>query len=80
MRDFLDDFVMVYLDDVLIFSKILKEYVEHVTKVLEKLEEKELLVKLSKYEFHKLKITFLGFVISENQIIMDPKKVKAIKD
>ena len=71
---------MAYLDDVLIFLKTLKEHVKYVTKVLEKLEEKELLVKLSKYEFYKLKITFLGFVISENQIVMDPKKVKVIKD
>ena len=52
LRDFLNDFIMAYLDDVLIFSKTYEEHVGYVRQVLKKLKEKDLLVKLSKYKFH----------------------------
>ena len=57
---------MVYLDDILIFLKTLKEYKVYIIKVLEKLEEKDLLVKLIKYEFYKETITFLRYKITYN--------------
>ncbi|GAM91710.1 hypothetical protein ANO11243_097630 [Dothideomycetidae sp. 11243] len=52
LREYLDDFVSAYLDDILIFSKTYDEHVGHVRKVLERLKEKALLVKLSKCEFY----------------------------
>ena len=64
LREYLDDFVVAYLDDVLIFSKTYKEHVQHVRKVLQRLREKDLPVKLSKCEFHKDSVAFLGHTIS----------------
>ncbi len=52
IREYLDDFATAYLDDILIFSKTYEEHVEHIRRVLKRLQEKDLLVKLSKCEFH----------------------------
>src|SRR5258705_2234990 len=80
LREFLDHFVVAYLDDILIFSQTYEEHVEHVKKVLRKLEEKELYVKLKKCEFHKHEIRFLGYMISDEGIGPDPEKIQAIRD
>jgi hypothetical protein len=56
---------LAYLDDVLIFSKTLEDHIKHVRRVLEKLKEKEAPVKLSKREFYKHRIAFLGYIVSE---------------
>jgi hypothetical protein len=53
LRHFLDDFVIVYLDDILIFSKSHEEHIEHVKKVLDVLRKEQLFLKLSKCEFGK---------------------------
>lgn len=74
----LDDFVVVYLDDILIFSKTKEEHEIHVRKVLELLRENKLYGKLSKCEFFKNEMSFLGHVVSSKGISMDPSKVKAI--
>ena len=78
LREYLDDFALAYLDDVLIFSKTREEHVQHVRKVLTKLREKDLPIKLSKCEFHKYSIGFLGYTVSENGLGPDPNKVIAI--
>jgi hypothetical protein len=80
LKDFLDDFAVAYLDDILIFSKTYKEHVEHVKKVLQRLREKQLPIKLSKCEFHKDRIAFLGYIVSTEGLAPDPKKVEAVKD
>ena len=51
-KEFIDKFVIIYLDNILIFSKTKEEYIEHITKVLEKLEEYDLQAKLKKYFFY----------------------------
>lgn len=53
---------------------------EHVKKVLEKLREKDLPLKLSKCEFHKHSIGFLGYTVSENRLAPDPRKIQAIEE
>jgi hypothetical protein len=80
LKEFLDDFALAYLDDVMIFSKTLEEHIKHVRRVLEKLREKDLPVKLSKCEFHKHRIAFLGYIVSENGLAPDPEKIKAIEE
>lgn len=75
-----DMFVIVYLDDILIFSSTLEEHKKHVHKVLQTLQDNNLLVEPTKCEFHKSEVTFLGYVLSHNQIRMDPKKVASIQD
>ena len=79
-RDMLDDFVIVYLDDILVFSNSIEEHTEHVKLVLQRLREVGLYAKASKCEFHTNSVEFLGFVISDKGISMDMKKVQTILD
>ena len=79
-KPYLDDFVIVFLDDILIYSKTETEHVDHVKKVLKKLREHKLYAKASKCEFFKQSIDFLGYVITKDGITMDAGKVKAITD
>ena len=80
LKEYLDDFVIAYLDDILIFSKTEQEHVEHVRKVLQKLADAEIPLKLSKCEFHKTSIGFLGYIVSADGLAPDPKKVQAIEE
>jgi len=80
LREYLDHFVVVYLDDILIYSKSKEEHIEHVRKVMKTLLDAQLQAKLSKCEFHKDRVEFLGFVISKEGISMDPKKVQTIQE
>jgi hypothetical protein len=76
----LDHFVIVFLDDILIFSKSLAEHKQHVRKVLAILRENKLYAKESKCEFFKQSISFLGHVVSQHGISMETDKVKAIQN
>jgi hypothetical protein len=78
LRPYLDTFVLVYLDDVLIYSKTQEEHKRHLALVLQALREHKLYAKLSKCEFGKRQLNFLGHVIGDNGISMDPSKVEAI--
>ena len=78
LQEFLNVSVFVYIDDILIFSPDAKSHVNHVRQVLQKLLENQLHVKAEKCEFHAEKVAFLGYIISPNQIQMDPTKVSAV--
>ncbi|KAG1934059.1 retrotransposable element [Pimephales promelas] len=80
LRDMLNLFVFVYLDDILIFSPTLQVHVQHVRQVLQRLLENRLFVKAEKCTFHAPTVTFLGSVISAQGISMDPVKVRAVID
>jgi len=75
---FLDQFVVVFIDNILIYSKTLEEHEEHLRIVLQILREKELYAKLSKCEFWLEKVKFLGHVISNKGVLVDPTKVEVI--
>ena len=77
-REHLDDFVVIYLDDILIYSKNEEEHEKHVRLVLEKLRERGLYAKLEKCLFHQSEMEFLGFVATTEGLKMDSKKVEAI--
>jgi hypothetical protein len=79
-KDVLDKFVLVYLDDILIFSKNEKEHEEHLRYVLQKLKEHRLFAKMTKCEFFKSSVQFLGHVASKDGVSVDPTKVKAIQE
>lgn len=79
-REFLDDFVLVFLDDILIFSRTLEEHQLHVEKVLTKLRESKLYAKESKCDFFKEEVEFLGHHVGRNGVRMMEDKVKAIVD
>jgi hypothetical protein len=78
--DYLDDFVIVFLDDVLIFSRSIEEHQRHVRLVLERLREHRLYANMKKCEFFQSKISFLGHIVSADGISMDPEKIQAIRD
>ena len=80
LRDFLDDFAIVYLDDILIYSRSLDEHKRHVRLVLERLRANGLFAKPEKCAFHQTEIEYLGYLVSSDGVKMDPKKVSAIVD
>ena len=80
MRDMLNKFVFIYLDDILIFSKSEEEHVQHVRRVLQRLLENQLFVKAEKCEFHQRTVSFLGFIVAPGSIQMDPGKVSGVLD
>jgi hypothetical protein len=81
LHEYLDDFCIAYMDDVLIYTNgTLEEHIQHVRKVLQYLHEHELFVKLEKYEFHIQETRFLGFIISPNGVAMDSDHIKTIID
>ena len=77
-RDLLDHFVVIYLDDILIYSDTPEQHTDHVTQVLERLRSHQLYAKAEKCEFDKQQCQFLGFVISKDGVKMDDSKVKAV--
>ena len=77
-REFLDDFVVCYLDDILIFSKNEVDHEKHVRLVLEKLRNAGLYAKLEKCVFHQPQVEFLGYIISGEGLSMDPKKIQTV--
>lgn len=79
-REYLDQFVVVYLDDILIFSPDVVSHTTHVRLVLTKLREHGLYAKLEKCEFHCSSVEFLGYIISPTGITMDKRKIAAICD
>ena len=80
LRDFLNDFVFVYLDDILIFSPDEQAHIQHVTQVLQRLLQHQLYVKAEKCEFHVHSVSFLGFRVSQGKVAMDQEKVRAVAD
>ncbi|KAK3564218.1 hypothetical protein QTP86_011202 [Hemibagrus guttatus] len=78
-RDMLHRFVVVYIDDILIYSPNLSDHVDHVKQVLHRLRHYHLYLKLERCEFHQSTTQFLGYVISPEGIQMDCAKVEAIK-
>ncbi|XP_078812643.1 uncharacterized protein lrrc75a isoform X3 [Oryzias latipes] len=78
LRDFLNRFVFVYLDDILIYSPNHDLHIHHVRQVLERLLENRLFVKAEKCDFHVSTVSFLGFIIEAGNIRPDPAKVSAV--
>ncbi|KAJ1571010.1 hypothetical protein NDA11_006716 [Ustilago hordei] len=79
-RDIIGIYVVVYLDDFLIFSDTEEAHVKHVTEVLTHLRSNRLFAKLSKCEFHTKTVEFLGYIIKLTGIEMDPEKVRTVKE
>ncbi|KAI2660308.1 Transposon Tf2-8 polyprotein [Labeo rohita] len=79
-RDMLNRWVIVYIDNILIFSNSLAEHVQHVRAVLQRLIQHKLYAKEEKCQFHQQSIAFLGYVISPKGVAMDDSEVKAVRE
>jgi hypothetical protein len=80
LKDFIGKFFIVYLDDILFFSKTKEEHLKHLTLVIRRLRQETLLINLKKSSFMKTELIYLGFLVSSNELKMDPEKMRAIKE
>jgi hypothetical protein len=76
--EYLDKFVMVFINDILVYSRSVEEHIEHLHLVLQKLQDHRLYAKLSKCEFWLKPVAYLGHIISKGGIFVDPSKVQDI--
>ncbi len=79
-RDMLNRWVIVYIDDILIYSDSYEDHVKQVCSVLQRLLTHQLYAKIEKCEFHQTSVSFLGYVISSGGVAMEDKKVQAVID
>ena len=79
LQPFLRKFVLVFLDDILIYSKTLDEHVHHLRAVLEKLKFHQFYLKMSKCSFAQSQIDYLGHIISQDGVATDPSKTQAMQ-
>ena len=77
-RPYLDCFVVIFIDDILVYSKSEQEHEGHLRIVLQTLKEHQLYAKFSKCEFWLKRVTFLGHIISQDGLEVDPEKVEAV--
>jgi hypothetical protein len=75
LMDCLDKFVLVFIDDILIYSQSEEEHVDHLKMVLQRLREQQMYAKLSKWKFWIDEVLFLGHIINKEGLTVDPKKV-----
>ena len=78
-RPYLDSFVIIFIDDILVYSKTEEDHVRHLRIVLQRLREEKLYSKFSKCEFWLTSVTFLGYVVSKEGIRVDPAKIEVVK-
>jgi hypothetical protein len=80
LKPFIDKFVVVYFDDILVFSRSLKEHLNHLRQVFQTLRFESFFVNLKKCSFAQSQVVFLGFIVSAKGVAADPEKVRAILD
>ena len=77
-RPYVDQFVVVFIDDILVYSKDAQEHEQHLRIVMEMLREKKLYAKLNKCDFWLKDVSFLGYIVSAEGIRVDPIKIEAV--
>ncbi|KAJ9527976.1 hypothetical protein QJQ45_005577 [Haematococcus lacustris] len=79
-RPLINKSVLVYIDDILVMSNTAEEHVRHLKEVLELMRQHKLYAKRSKCEFNKTELAFLGHIVGEHGIAVDPAKVKVVRE
>ena len=79
LRELLDEGVIIYINDILIYSETEEEHIRLVQKVLEKLKKAHLCMAINKSHFHVKEVDYLGYVITDKGISLFPEKVRAVK-
>ena len=79
-KPYLDQFVVAFIDDILVYSKSREEHERHLRIVLQTLKDKQLYAKLMKCEFWLDRVSFLGHVVTKDGILVDPRKVDAVSN
>ena len=79
LQQYLNIFVITYLNDILMYSKTLEKHVRHVRSMLKCLRKRDLRLESKKCEFHKNEINYLNFMIKRNEIRIDFKKIEIVK-
>eukprot|EP00253_Pinus_taeda_P020645 PITA_20645 len=77
---YLDKFVLIFINDILIYSQTMEEHQEHLRLVLQTLREHQKYAKFSKCEFFKEQIQYLGHIITKEGIVVDPEKIRTIME
>ena len=78
LGEYLNKFIIAYLDDIIIYFNSKKKYVQYIKQVLQRLTDKKMLVAIKKYEFYIIKTKFCRFIIKLGKLSIDPKKIKVI--
>ena len=77
-HDYLDKFIIVFIDDILVYLKTRKDHEMHLRLPLERLQSKKLYTKFSKYEFWLYRVMSLWHIMSEKRVAVDPAKIEAV--
>jgi len=80
LREFLDYGVVIYLDDILIYSETMEDHIKLVQKVLDWLEQHDLAVSLKKSVFHQEEVEFLAYIVKTSGVTMSDRKVKSVQN
>ncbi|GES79037.1 enzymatic polyprotein, putative [Rhizophagus clarus] len=80
LSEYIGEFVVVYIDDIMIYSKSFEEHIEHLEKVLRKLKEKNIILKLKKCKFGERNIEFLGHIVGRDGLKPEEKKIEKIRN
>jgi hypothetical protein len=79
-KDDVDKFLLVFLDDILIYSRTEEDHLRHIRRVLEKLRKHQLFARYLKCDWAMMKVDFLGHIVSKEGISVDPSKIESVKD
>lgn len=79
LKNYIGEFVVMYIDNIMIYSKNFKDHVKHIKKILNKIKEFNLILKLKKCKFGEGNIEFLGYIIGRDELKPDVKKIEKVK-
>ena len=78
LGEYLNKFIIIYLDDIIIYFKTKKKHYKYIKWVLQRLLNKKMLITIKKYKFYIIKIKFYKFIIKLEKLSINPKKIKAV--